>query len=179
MNETEALLTSAFWQLLEEKPYKKITVRDIVDRCQVNRNTFYYHFEGIPALMVRVLSLWTDEVLKDPRITQAPLLALLPLADAVKGHQKAVMNLKNSRAWEDAVLPCLKRYCERSAALYVKATFGASGAAESRDIPLLTRFYQAASFGCVMDWVDRGMETDLSQDILRVLSLNDLLPKQP
>ena len=44
MNYTENAIKDAFWQLLEEKPYNKITVKDIVERCQVNRNTFYYHF---------------------------------------------------------------------------------------------------------------------------------------
>lgn len=37
MNRTKSAITNAFWQLLEEKPYSKITVKDIVDRCQINR----------------------------------------------------------------------------------------------------------------------------------------------
>jgi len=34
-------------RLLEERPLNKITVKDIVDECGINRNTFYYHFEDI------------------------------------------------------------------------------------------------------------------------------------
>ena len=45
MIRTKEIIRDAFWELLEEKPYNKITVQDIVNRCQVNRNTFYYHFE--------------------------------------------------------------------------------------------------------------------------------------
>ena len=44
MNRTKLAIVDTFWQLLEEKSYHKITVQDIVDRCQVNRNTFYYYF---------------------------------------------------------------------------------------------------------------------------------------
>ena len=44
MNRTELVIAKAFWQLLEEKPYSKITVKNIVERCEINRNTFYYHF---------------------------------------------------------------------------------------------------------------------------------------
>lgn len=51
MIRTKEIIRDAFWELLEEKPYNKITVQDIVNRCQVNRNTFYYHFQNIPALM--------------------------------------------------------------------------------------------------------------------------------
>lgn len=51
MNRTKDIIIDAFWQLLAEKPYNKITVKDIVDRCQINRNTFYYHFHDIPELL--------------------------------------------------------------------------------------------------------------------------------
>ena len=52
MKRTKELLTDTFWELLDEKPYSKITVKDIVNRCDVNRNTFYYHFQDIPSLMI-------------------------------------------------------------------------------------------------------------------------------
>ena len=51
MNRTKNTIIDTFWLLLEEKPYNKITVKDIVDRCQMNRNTFYYHFHDIPELL--------------------------------------------------------------------------------------------------------------------------------
>ena len=53
MKRTKELLTDTFWELLEEKAYSKITVNDIVSRCDVNRNTFYYHFQDIPSLMAQ------------------------------------------------------------------------------------------------------------------------------
>ena len=51
MNRTKHAIVATFWQLLEEKTYNKITVQDIVDRCHVNRNTFYYHFQDIYDLL--------------------------------------------------------------------------------------------------------------------------------
>lgn len=67
MNRTKLAIVDTFWQLLEEKPYNKITVQDIVDRCHVNRNTFYYHFHDIPFLTEWSVEMWTDEVIKDRR----------------------------------------------------------------------------------------------------------------
>ena len=174
MNETEALLTSAFWKLLEEKPYKKITVRDIVDRCQVNRNTFYYHFEGIPSLLMRALSLWSEEILSDTQYTERPLLTLIPLADACRNHRSAILNLRNSRAWEESVLPLVEDYCRKAAAIWVSGMPGRTPSGErltSEDKALLSRFLKSAAFGCITDWVDSGMQTDLSAEILRVLKI--------
>lgn len=51
MNRNKQAIIDAFWELLEEKPLSKITVKDIVERCQINRNTFYYHFRDIPLLL--------------------------------------------------------------------------------------------------------------------------------
>ena len=64
MNLTKAYITDTFWQLLEEKPYNKITVQDIVDRCHVNRNTFYYHFQDIPSLAQSSIENWIDDAIK-------------------------------------------------------------------------------------------------------------------
>ena len=49
MNRTKDAIVAAFGELLTERPLSKITVKDIVDRCEISRNTFYYHFEGIPS----------------------------------------------------------------------------------------------------------------------------------
>lgn len=43
-------IRNAFWNVLERKPFAKMTVKDIVDEAQVNRNTFYYHFDCIETL---------------------------------------------------------------------------------------------------------------------------------
>ena len=45
MNRTKDAIVAAFGELLTERPLSKITVKDIVDRCEISRNTFYYHFE--------------------------------------------------------------------------------------------------------------------------------------
>ena len=42
-------------KLLDERPLNKISVRDIVEDCGINRNTFYYHFEDMPALVEAVV----------------------------------------------------------------------------------------------------------------------------
>ena len=40
---TKEIIIRTLFELLNEKPLAKITVKDIVERCGVNRNTFYYH----------------------------------------------------------------------------------------------------------------------------------------
>lgn len=79
MNRTELVIAKAFWQLLEEKPYSKITVKNIVERCEINRNTFYYHFHDIPDLLDRILKKMLMILLINPIILIILLIALLLL----------------------------------------------------------------------------------------------------
>ena len=43
-------MENAFWELLADREYRRITVTDIVHEAGVNRNSFYYHYSGLPEL---------------------------------------------------------------------------------------------------------------------------------
>ena len=47
-NFTRRAIKEAFTSLLEERPLNDITVKDIVERCGINRNSFYYHYQDLP-----------------------------------------------------------------------------------------------------------------------------------
>lgn len=40
-------IADAFFRLVMEKGIDKITVKDLVETCQISRQTFYYHFQDI------------------------------------------------------------------------------------------------------------------------------------
>lgn len=44
------IIADSAWHLVLDKRVKKLTVKDIVEDCHITRQTFYYHFEDIPAL---------------------------------------------------------------------------------------------------------------------------------
>ncbi len=48
---TKKAIVESFLHLVGKKPIDKITVRDIVDDCGINRNTFYYYFQDIYAVL--------------------------------------------------------------------------------------------------------------------------------
>ena len=52
---TQLAIRQTFLLLLEQTSLDKITVKMIVDACGISRNTFYYHYEDIPALLRDVL----------------------------------------------------------------------------------------------------------------------------
>jgi len=44
-NITKKALASAMKELMQEKPFSKISINDICSRCDMNRKSFYYHFQ--------------------------------------------------------------------------------------------------------------------------------------
>lgn len=62
-NFTKQAIKAAFLELLDEKPLNKISVRDIVERCGINRNSFYYHFQDIPSLLGEIIVERTNELM--------------------------------------------------------------------------------------------------------------------
>lgn len=47
MSDTKRRLAIALKELLLEKPLKKITIQDIVERSHMTRQSFYYHFQDV------------------------------------------------------------------------------------------------------------------------------------
>ena len=42
---TKKALAEAMKELMSERPMNKINIGDIVERCNMNRQSFYYHFK--------------------------------------------------------------------------------------------------------------------------------------
>ncbi|MEN6326101.1 MAG: TetR/AcrR family transcriptional regulator [Syntrophomonas sp.] len=49
------MIKAAFLELIEEKGYEYITVKDIAEKAFINRKTFYFHFENKTALFNEII----------------------------------------------------------------------------------------------------------------------------
>ena len=62
---TKQALADALKEKMTKKPFTKITVSELIEACNVNRKTFYYHFEDIYALLKWTLEQEAVSVLKN------------------------------------------------------------------------------------------------------------------
>lgn len=62
--QTKKLLAGSLKRFMEKKPLSKITVSEIITDCNVNRKTFYYHFQDIYDLLKWMLEQEAVEVVK-------------------------------------------------------------------------------------------------------------------
>ena len=165
MNPTDELLFSAFRQLLDEKPYKKITVRDIVDRCHVNRNTFYYHFEDIPHLIEEIFNEQADAFFQ-PEQNESIYGCMTTAIRFALQNKTAMMHIFNSANRE-----MFERYLNSVAARTVESYveyYTANYRISDENREALVLYYKSLLIGFVMDWLSGGMRYDLAEKLRRV-----------
>ena len=145
MRNTKALIAGAFSQLLEEKPYRRITVRDIVERCSVNRNTFYRYYPDIPSLLQAIVQEKGDWLIENYCQQGQPILCIRPLIQYSLDHRRAVLHVYRSLPREEfqAGLARITGYLVEG--YFQKAGEGLAIPPENR--AFLTRFYRCAMMG--------------------------------
>lgn len=48
---TKDLIVNSFLKLMCSEDFDKITVTELVNNCQISRQTFYYHFDDIEKML--------------------------------------------------------------------------------------------------------------------------------
>lgn len=164
-------IKAAFIRLLEERPLREITVKDIVTACGVNRNTFYYHFRDILALLEEIIVDQANRIIAEqgPALTMADCLETA--ARFAQEHRLAVLHI-NQSAHRDLFEFCLMDVCRRIVEDYAAAAIG-SVPIPREDQEVIIRFYQCELFGQIMAWLNDGMRYDISKQFRRLCQLAD------
>lgn len=164
-------IKAAFLHLLEERPLREITVKDIVQGCGVNRNTFYYHFRDIPALLEELIMDQADRIIA----AQGPALSLADCLETAARfaleHRQPVLHI-NQSAHRDLFELCLMDVCRRVVEEFAAAAIGSVPITRS-DRAVIVRFYQCECFGQVMAWLNDGMRYDIGKQFRRLCQLGE------
>lgn len=151
---TKQAILTAFERLISKKALDSITVRDIVDECGVNRNTFYYYFKDIYDLADEMLrseaALFTDHCESISEALDMLERAMLTAAE----NRRSVYHMYNSKKHGEAAHR-LYEMMYKAFAAPVKREYSALA---ERDAELVTSFCAYALAGRMTDWLDGGMK---------------------
>lgn len=165
-NITKEAIRRAFLEVLTEKPLKKITVKDISDQCGINRNTFYYHYQDIPALLEDIFE---GEVLriirKYPELNSVEDCVTAVMEFCLE-NKKAIMHITDSGN-SNTYIKSLWRICEYVVTKYMDTLFP-DAPVTADDRALWIRFLKCTLFGMICDWVGSGMKDEDIQVIRRL-----------
>ncbi len=166
---TRKAIRNSFIKLLNEKPLKQITVKDIVDDCGVNRNTFYYHFQDIPQLVETIVKEDADRMVQEhPNISSLEDCLEAMIGFALE-NRKAVLHIYRSVA-RDIYEQYQWRVCEHIVTMYIDEISAGRTVSED-DRKLLIEYVKCVCFGIVIGWLEKGMQDDIRADVHRLCEL--------
>jgi Transcriptional regulator len=157
--------------MLNEKPLDKITVKDLVAECEINRNTFYYHYQDIYALIKEIFQTELERVIGDYNDTLSWEDSFLEATKFAMENKKAIYHVYNS-VQRDVLEEYLYGVAGNIMMRYVERA-SRSFPASQRDQKLIATFYQSALTCMVMNWISSGMKQDPEMIIGRIGELFD------
>ena len=156
-------------RLLDKRDLNKITVKDIVDECGINRNTFYYHFEDISALIEAIIISEVDRVMTQYRDISSMEECIEMAMRLVSGHKNAIYHIYHSSN-RDFLERRLMEICKHAATQFVEKTAG-DQAIRPEDSDIIIQSYKCELFGLVIDWLNSGMSEGFEDRFLRLCEL--------
>ena len=164
----EAIKAAAL-RLLEVRPLREITVKDIVEACGINRNSFYYHFQDLPALLEEIIAQRVQELIDQHPTIDSVEDCFDAALEFVLDHRRAVLHIYNSLS-RDVFERYLMDVCLYVVKTYVEADF-AGRPVDGQDKEMLIRYHKCECFGNIIDWLNSGMRYDISAYFRRIYQL--------
>ena len=88
------VIAGSFKQLMQERPFEKVTVQMIADRAGIMRSTFYHHFKDkydlLDWLIVEEIIAPAEQGLRDHRMIEALRAMLTGVRSDLRFYRKAV-----------------------------------------------------------------------------------------
>lgn len=166
---TRKAIRDTFVQLLNEKPLNQITVKDIVETCGVNRNTFYYYYQDIPHLLQTTIQEETERIMKEhPTVGSLEECIRAAIAFAMENRRAALHIYRSVN--RDIYEQYLWQTCR-----YVVTTYY-DGIMEGRNIreedrSLLVEEAMCFCVGFILSWMESGMTGDIEARFQRLCEI--------
>lgn len=160
---TKKAIRDAFIELLETKQLKQITVKDIVEECQINRNTFYYHYEDIPDLLNTIIKENADRIVEKYPVVDSLDDCIMAVLDLALSNKKAVLHIYSSIS-RDVYESYQWKICDYVSRKYISTI---TGLKELKDehLDIVVDYTKCVVFGICTYWLENGMNEEIEEKI--------------
>lgn len=166
---TRQAIKNSFLKLLNERPIHQITVKDVVEDCGVNRNSFYYHFRDFPSLIEEIIMEDADKIISGKTGSRTLEECLDTVIDFAIKNKRAVLHIYHS-ASREVFEQYLRKICRNAIAKYMDTAFCGLAISEE-DRALLVKLIQCEFFGQIMEWLNEGMSYSIQNEFHRLYEL--------
>lgn len=150
---TKEALSSALKSLMTKKPLSKITVSELIKACNINRNTFYYHFQDIYDLLKWTLEQEAIEVIKSMDLFLNPKESINFILDYIEENQHIIACAYDSLGYEH-----LKRFFYKDVYEITRKLVDTADSQRENPLPssrkeFVTMFFTEAIAGCLIHYI--------------------------
>ena len=152
-------IKNSFIKLLTERPISQIIVKDIVEDCGVNRNSFYYHFQDIPSLLEEIIVEMTAKVIEnlpEESTFEEKVTAALQEINLNKRMIYHIYGSSNREFYEKQLM----KICEHVTRTYIRSR-EYSERVDSKDLEFVISYLKCELFGQLIDWLNHDMSYDI------------------
>ena len=168
---TKRAIAAAFQELLGTMSLDKITVAAVAKKTGINRQTFYYHFHDIHALLLWIYRDSVEQALDTAESRNDMRCALFTCLNQLKANREFV-----TRTMHGLDAPFMYRFAIDVVVDFTK-TFVEEMARgidiSKEDLDLVTRFYTVGLVGTIHDWVSNGMHEEPERLATRIMTMID------
>ncbi len=155
--------------MLEERPLSDITVKDIVEKCEINRNSFYYHYQDIPALIEEIVKEEAEQILRKYPSVSTIVECFDALIEFATHRKRAIMHIYrsvNREVFERHLMTVTEFFVSN----YVNTALINENIGEA-DKKAVIDYYKCVCFGLVLNWLNTGMTDEYAHEIRRIFLL--------
>ena len=149
---TKAAFAAALKKMMAVKPMERITVKDLVEICGVNRQTFYYHFDDIFDLLEWVFEEDAKLALPSEVVYEHWREDVLDFFQYLMDNKSFVINIfnSNSRLYMLRFLRERLSNCIRALAHIAAKDMNI----DRQDFDFVVDFYANGIVGLISQWLD-------------------------
>ena len=152
---TKRALAESMKKLLAKSPLDKITVKDLVEDCGVNRQTFYYHFHDVYDLVEWIFREEFANIAREEIDYGRWSEVLYRLADHLTENRALILNVYNSISHGEVTRDVNRVLRPYVAAIVEEQAKGIRVSLENRDF--VTDLYTQGAAGLMCNWMETGM----------------------
>ena len=166
-NFTKKAIKDTFIELLEDHPLSDITVKDLVEKCGINRNSFYYHYHDLPELIEEIVKEDAEEIIRKYPSVKSIVECYDAAIEFASQHRRAIMHIYKS-VNREMFEGYLMEVCECLVRSYTNMVVSTESVNEG-NIEIIVNYYKCVCFGLLIEWLNKGMKENDSQNFRKIL----------
>ena len=168
---TKQALAASVKQLMQQKPFSKISVGDIAENCGVNRQTFYYHFRDKYELVNWIYYTETMQFMSSFSDREHWTDGVLSLCRYMQENKQFYINALNTPG-QNSFQEYLTQFIHELV-LSLAHEMLEGREADEESMEFIATFYSIAFVGLVVRWAQHGMKEDPELYIKRIKGIVD------